>query len=64
MPSKANYPPGFGLQNQLAYSSQQVNTQEKGTTQAQYTSGTSIESLIKEYMANNDVVIQSQQASL
>ncbi|XP_022951570.1 uncharacterized protein LOC111454344 [Cucurbita moschata] len=64
MPPKANYPPGFGLQNQLAYSSQQVNTQGKGITQAQYTSGTSIESLIKEYMAKNDVVIQSQQASL
>ena len=64
MPHKANYPPGFGLQNQLAYNSQQVNTQGKGTSQAQYTSGTSIESLIQEYMAKNDVVIQSQQASL
>ncbi|XP_022926214.1 uncharacterized protein LOC111433394 [Cucurbita moschata] len=64
MPPKANYPPGFGLQNQLAYSSQQVNTQGKGIPQAQYTLGTSIESLIKEYMAKNDVVIQNQQASL
>ena len=64
MPPKANYPPGFGLQNQLTYGSQQATTQGEGTSQAQHILGTSLESLIKEYMAKNDVVIQSQQASL
>ena len=64
MPPKANYPPGFGLQNQLTYGSQQATTQGEGTSQAQHIPGTSLESLIKEYMAINDAVIQSQQASL
>ena len=60
---KANYPLGFGLQDQLAYDPQQATTQGKGTSQTQHTPGTSLKSLIKEYMAKNDVVIQSQQAS-
>jgi len=46
MPPEANYLPGFGLQNQLAYSSQQANTQGKGTSQTQHISGKSFESLI------------------
>ena len=41
---------GFGLQDQLAYDPQQATTQGKGTRQVQHTLGTSLESLIKEYM--------------
>ena len=58
-----NYPPDFGLQNQLAYDPQPATTQGKETSQAQHTPGTTLESLIKEYMAKNDGVTQSQQAS-
>jgi len=64
MPPKAIYPLGFELQNQLTYGSQQATTQGKGASQTQHIPGISLESLIKEYMAKNDVVIQSQQASL
>ena len=36
MPPKENYPPGFGLQNQLTYGSQQATTQGEETSQAQH----------------------------
>ena len=64
MPPKAIYLPGFELQNQIAYGSLQATTQGEGTSQAQDIPRTSLESLIKKYMAKNDVVIQNQQASL
>ena len=48
----------------MTYGSQQATNQGKGASQTQHIPGISLESLIKEYMAKNDVVIQSQQASL
>lgn len=48
----------------MAYGHQQANTKRKETSQAQHIKGSSLESLIKEYMAKNDVVIQSQQVFL
>lgn len=50
MPHKINYPPDIGLQNQMIYGPQEVNT---GTNQAQHISGTSFESLIKEVQLGN-----------